>query len=302
MKTSHLAALVIAAALCGAGGFYLARQQSPATRIGADTSANAGETAGPFVPGMASPLPAASPGAFDLGANVQRARDDAEYLRKLLADYRHATDADARGAKLAVLESIQNDEVRQAALDMAASSDRDTKLAGIALLKGFPLSDAKVRDFLTTQLAAERDPSTLQALVGIATPGSMASEDATPVADRLMQLTSHADPGVRSKSIVQAAVWEADSARTRRMLEQALLDPSSEIRQAAISATLATRQNSPHLKDSLLSISMSPGTPDEERNAALFALQNFSLNRAEHELYTQAIAKYGDHDDHGKPH
>ena len=217
----------------------------------------------------------------------RRVEENFSYLRELMRQYGLETDLDKRGALLAILQSMPNDEVKHFALQQAASSDPVTRQEGLELLKSFSLDDAEVRGFLVGQIDQEHDPAKLKQLVDMLTPTMVATEDAAPLVKQLGRLQAHPDPEVRAASILQSSQWDK-SGNLENTLQQALLDPDSRVRQAAIAGVMSERVHSDRLKDMLLAIANDPQTSAEERSAALFALEGFALNRSEYELYRQA--------------
>lgn len=232
--------------------------------------------------------PARGGDGFD--RNIQRARRDPAYLRELLGDYRFETELDRRGALLAVLQGVANQDVLRAGRELADSGDPRQRQLGLDLLKAFPLDVAEVRELLQRQLQDERDPAMLRQLVDMLAPTVIASEDAAPVLNRLDALRRHPDASVRASSVLQSVQWNK-SGDNEEILHQAILDGDSAVRQAAIAGINASGTRSDRLKDALLALAADPRSDGETRNAAVFALQNFAMNRAEYALYRQAAER-----------
>ncbi|UOF14079.1 HEAT repeat domain-containing protein [Lysobacter capsici] len=228
---------------------------------------------------------------------IQRARRDPAYLRELLRDYSFETELDKRGALLAVLQAVANDEVLRMARQLADSGDPESRRNGLDLLKAFSLDQPQVRELLSRQLQAERDPAMLKQLVDMLAPTVVASEDAAPLLERLSELRQHPDPAVRASAVVQSVQWNKH-AGNEEILQRAMLDPDLSVRQAAIAGINASSTRSDRLKDSLLALAADPQTDAETRNSAVFALQNFAMNRGEYALYRKAAAQAVDGDGH----
>lgn len=239
--------------------------------------------------------PARGGDSFD--RNIQRARRDPAYLRELLGDYRYETELDRRGALLAVLQGVANQDVLRAGRELADSGDPRQRQLGLDLLKAFPLDVAEVRELLQRQLQDERDPAMLKQLVDMLAPTVIASEDAAPVLNRLDALRRHPDAAVRASSVLQSVQWNKGG-DNEEILHQAILDPDAAVRQAAIAGVTAGGARSDRLKDALLALAADPRSDGETRNAAVFALQNFAMNRAEYALYRQAAERAIDGDGH----
>ena len=220
-------------------------------------------------------------------AQHRRPRTSDADLRELMRRYAAETELDKRGALLAILQANPNEEVKAFALALAASRDAAARQEGLALLKAFPLDDAKVRGFLVGQIDQEQDPAMLTKLVDMLSPTMVATEDAAPLVAQLARLREHPDPEVRAASILQSSQWDRGG-DLENTLHDAMLDPDPRVRQAAIGGISAERVRSDRLKDMLLAIASDPKTGAEERNRAIFALEGFALNRAEYEVYRQA--------------
>lgn len=229
-------------------------------------------------------------GADDLDRNIRRAGQDPGYLRDLLRRYSFETDLDRRGALLAILQGVANDEVLQLGRQLAGNPDPDTRRNGLALLKAFPLDVAEVRDTLTRQLREERDPALLKESIDMLAPTVVASEDAAPLLEGLAALRGHADAQVRASAVLQSVRWNkrGDDAA---ILEAALFDPDIAVRRAAIAGIEASGARSDRLKIALLDIAGDARTEPELRRSAAFALQNFALDRDEYALYRDALAR-----------
>lgn len=256
---------------------------------------NAGTSAAVSLPSVpAAPvgnLPAsavASTSSADDPAQKSRpSRQNPSYLQELMRQYAFEMDLDKRGALLAILQSMPSDEVRHFALQQAASSDPATRREGLELLKTFSLDDAQVRGFLVDQIDQEQDPAMLKELVDMLTPTMVATEDAAPLVEQLDRLRRHPDPEVRAASVLQSSQWDKGG-NLENTLQQAMVDPDTRVRQAAIAGVTAESVHSDRLKDMLLAIANDPQTIDAERSAAIFALEGFALNRSEYELYRHA--------------
>lgn len=237
------------------------------------------------------------PASDELGEQSTRALRDPAYLRELLARYSQETDMDRRSALIALLQSVGNDEVMRFALQLAQRGDPASRKDGLRLLQAFPLDRAPVRELLTTQLQNERDPGMQKEILDMLTPAVMPLEDAAPLVAELSRLRTSPDPEVRAASVLQTPQWDRQS-DLEPMLHAALVDPATQVRQAAIAGINANHLRSPRLKDALLAIAIDAQAPQEERSAAVFALQDFALSRAEYALYREAAGTAADHDSH----
>lgn len=279
-------ALLAAVAVGGAVGYRIGstREASPATAtsVSADSATRAPTT------------PRASPGAVgdpldggDFGSQSTRALRDPDYLRRLLQRYAAETDADRKGALLAVINSAPGDESLRFALDLARSTDPAARRDGLALLAAFPLDRAEVRDTLAQQLRDERDPAMQARLLDMLAPAQMAREDAAPLLRQIERLRQSPDPAVRAASVRQTAQWDRSPA-AEDALHRALLDADPQVRQAGMDGVFASGLRSDRLKDALLAIASDAQAGMQQRQAAVLGLQNFGLDRGEYALYRRA--------------
>ncbi|WP_226467777.1 hypothetical protein [Luteimonas panaciterrae] len=221
----------------------------------------------------------------DFGEDADRAKKDPAFLRELIKRYLNEADFDARGALLATLQNVANDDVLRLAQQLLADPARHQD--GLALLRVFPLDKPEARSLLISEMQRETDPAQLRQLVDMLTPAVMSTDDSAPVLERLAALRRNADPSVRASSVTQTIQWDK-SGNLEDVLYTALLDPSPQVRQAAIGAAGVSSVRSERLKTVMLDILSNPRSGTEERNAALFTLQNFPLTRDEYAIYKQA--------------
>lgn len=306
MKPIHLGFALLAAALFGgvvgslitrASAASSAAPSTPPASIAARGHAHAAQTRANGGNHAPDGYGATGTPPNDSERMIQRARRDPAYLRELLRDYSFETELDKRGALLAVLQAVANDEVLRMARQLADSGDPESRRNGLDLLKAFSLDQPQVRELLSRQLQAERDPAMLKNLVDMLAPTVVASEDAAPLLERLAELRQHPDPAVRASAVVQSVQWNKH-AGNEEILQRAMLDPDLSVRQAAIAGINASSTRSDRLKDSLLALAADPQTDAETRNSAVFALQNFAMNRGEYALYRKAAAQAVDGDGH----
>ncbi|MEH6420744.1 HEAT repeat domain-containing protein [Pseudomonas sp. CGJS7] len=305
MNRLQLSLALLAAALAGGViGHSITRASAAPAPHHSDAATVAGGPRKTFEPFAQTPAQAQhaaygnpSRAGDNLDRMTQRARRDPAYLRELLRDYGFETELDKRGALLAVLQGVANQEVLRLGQQMAASSDPEQRRSGLDLLKSFSLDVPEVRDLLTKQIQGERDPAMLKQLVDMLSPAVIASEDAAPVLERLESLRRHADPAVRASSVLQSVQWNK-SGNNEDILHQAILDSDLSVRQAAIAGITASGTRSDRLKDSLLAIAVDPRSDAETRNSAVFALQNFAMSRGEYALYRKAAEQVVDGDGH----
>lgn len=286
-------AFVLLACMLGSGiaGWWLGRHQASTGNDAFEAASSpAADGVGIATPPQAGSASAATGVPGELSIATTRARSDTGYLRSLIAQYGNSAHRDQRGAVLAILGSVSNDEVLRFATRLATSPDATERSDGITLLTGYPPDRPDVRQALLERLQLETDPGLQEKLLQNLPSAQLPSEDAAPIVAELERLQDSGNPKVRAASILQAVQWNrADDSGD--LLQRALLDDAPEVRQAGIAGIQASGARTPLLRDALLDIASNPASSAAERQAAVVALQDFSLNRAEFEVYRQAAAR-----------
>ena len=275
-------ALVAAALAGGAIGYRIGAQREAAHPPLRPPNAGAGSAPRAMPRGTGPDVPAG-----ELGRQSTRALRDPTYLRSLLLQYAAETEADRKGALLAILNSAPSDESLRFALELVHGTDPDARSDGLALLAAFPLDRTDVRETLVQQLRDEHDPDAQARLLDMLAPAQMAREDAAPILRQIERLRASPDPAVRAASVRQTAQWDR-SPDAEDALHRALLDPDPRVRQAGIEGVTVAGTRSERLKDALLAIASDAQAGTEQRQAAVLGLQNYSLDRGEYALYHRA--------------
>jgi hypothetical protein len=89
---------------------------------------------------------------------------------------------------------------------------------------------------------------------------------------------------------LQLAQWDK-TGNTEGRLNSSLADPSPEVRQAAVAAIAETGNRSEDTKNALMQVIRNASESMQVKDGALYALQRFSLSKAEHDLYVQVRAQ-----------
>jgi hypothetical protein len=295
-RPHFLASLLLAAALSGTIGYQLGRQRTDDAARERPAQSDAAAAPRGSIPNRPGTGPTAAADE-DFGRQVARASADPVYLQQLLARYRGESEPDRKGAVLAILQGVANQDVQRFALALASSPDPSARRDGLALLSAYSVEETLVRELLLRQMQQEQDPALLKNLVELLAPAPLAREDVAPMLGQLERLRQHADPGVRAAAVLQSAQWDK-SAGVEDILQRALLDPEPQVREAAIAGVTSSATRSAPIKDALLEIASNPHSGREERAAAVFALQNFELDRAEYRIYRDAAQATSDEDEH----
>lgn len=236
-----------------------------------------------------------APNAFQANVQMQdklrtAAQADPAALRTLIQRFDAERDPKAREMLKSVLSSIPSSDVVALSMRLAASGSVAQRQDGFEMLKQLSQNSPEVRNLIKQTLASEQSPAVLSEAVAALTPTVVPATEAEGIVAQLNQLSQHQDASVRSQSLLQLAQWDkTGNAETR--LNNALSDPSSEVRQAAVAAIAETGSRSESTKNALMQVIRNGNESIQVKDGALFALQRFSLSKAEHDLYMQVRAQ-----------
>lgn len=222
---------------------------------------------------------------------------DPAALRKLLQRFDAERDPQARAMLQGVLASLPSPEVVAMSTRLAASSDPARRQEAFELLTQLSPNSPEVRNMVLRTLATEQSPAVLSRAISALTPTVVAAHEAQGVVTQLDSLTQHADPAVRSQSILQLAQWDKSGGVESR-LGQALSDQEPQVRQAAVAGIAETGIRSESMKAALLNVVRNPQESREVKDGALHALERFSLSQDEYALYLQSRSEIDKHNPH----
>ncbi len=218
------------------------------------------------------------------------ALNDPAAQRDLIRRFEAERDPQARAMLQTVLASVNSPEVLALSTRLAASQDAAEREEGFAMLMRLSPDSPEVRKLVRQALATEQSPAVLSQAVAALTPGVVANSEAAGVVAQLDQLAQHADPAVRSQSLLQLAQWDK-SGQVEGRLSQALNDQSPEVRNAAVAAIGESGIRSDSMKAALLGILANSAERSEVKDGALYALTRFSLSPDEYALYSRERAE-----------
>lgn len=219
-------------------------------------------------------------------ALVAKAKADPAALRSLIQRYDTERDPKHRELLKSVLANVQGPEVLALAARLAASGTLAQRQDAFDILKQLSSGAPEVRQMLRQALSTEQAPAVLSQAIAALTPTVVAASEAEAIVSQLTALSQHADPAVRSQSVLQLGQWDKSTAAEGR-LQQALADQASEVRQAAVTAVSETGIRSDSMKLALLEIIGKQGESAGVKDGALHALQRYSLSKEELALYQQ---------------
>lgn len=218
------------------------------------------------------------------------AQADPAALRTLIQRFDAERDPKARDMLKSVLSNIPSSDVIALSTKLAASSNAAQRQDGFEMLKRLSVSSPEVRNLVRQTLVSEQSPAVLSEAVAALTPTVVAAPEAEAIVAQLNQLSQHQDASVRSQSILQLAQWDK-TGNAQARITSSLTDPSQEVRLAAVAAIAEAGGRSEDTKNALMQVIRNANESTQVKDGALFALQRFSLSKAEHDLYLQARAQ-----------
>ena len=237
----------------------------------------------------------ASKDVYQLGADTQTqlreaAQADPAVLRSLIHRFDTERDPKARDMLQAVLSNIQSPEVLAMSTRLATSGDPARRQEGFAMLMQLSPNSPEVRELVKQALQSEQSPAVLSQALAALTPTVVAKPEAEGIVAQLNQLAQHADPSVRSQSILQLAQWDK-TGQVEARLSQALQDQTAEVRNAAVAAIGESGIRTDSVKAALMGILGNAAESTQVKDHALHALERFSLSKDEYALYSRERAE-----------
>lgn len=217
----------------------------------------------------------------------EKAQFDKAALRSLIERFDRERDPKDRQLLKEALSSIQSPEVLALSARLAASADPAQRQDAFDILKQLSSNAPEVRQLLKQAMATEQSPAVLSQAIAALTPSVVAASESEAIVGQLTSLAQHADPAVRSQSVLQLGQWDR-SAQAEGRLQQALADQAPQVRQAAVTAIGEAGIRSDSMKSALIEILRNGSESPQVKDGALHALERFSLSKDEFALYSQA--------------
>lgn len=194
-------------------------------------------------------------------------------------------DASVREMLLSLLQGNATAQVRSLGARLVSSADSARRLEGFMLMGSLPPTDAS-RQLALQALEQEQEPKVLaSALRNLVYPEASDPAQSGAVMQSVRQLTQHEDASVRSTSLVALAQLDKSGAVAEPYVAQGLVDRESEVRLAALDVVVQRNLRSEKLKGALFQVLSNSNEDVGVRGRALYALNNFTLNSADYELY-----------------
>ena len=272
---------------------HAATSAPPANNQLADLWNKTGPSSGDAQAYAGSSAPTAASGAqIDEQKMRLHAESDPSYLRNLIQRYESERNPEMKEAIKSVLATVQKPEALAFFTRLANSGDPAKRKEGYAMLQQMAPDSPELRNVLKQALAGEQSPEILAQAIAALRPTVVDPAESSAIVSQLTGLTQHADPAVRSQSVLQLAQWDKSGANQER-LTQALADPAPEVRQSAIFAIAQSGTRSTQAKSALLDMINSPAETKEVKSSALQVLERFSLSSEEYARYAQMRAQLG---------
>lgn len=301
MRRYSLTQLLLSTSLGVCAGFGLAwllnseaRTPDFPTPSEAISTADGFSANSPIASASASTSTPSTPPALAVSFKTLQAQVQADpaALRDILQRFERSSSAEERRQIKIMLGSLQAPEVKAFALRLSGSNNPEQRADGYELLQAYGLSDPALRARLHQALDAEQDPRALRMAIQTLHYDAAFADDRQAIVSQLGRLTQHAEASVRSSSLAQLSQWQKGQ-ELEGLLYPALADSDTEVRQAAISASLSAEVRSERLKTSLLQLAGNPQESAGTRDLALNALENYTLRADEKALYSQARESLG---------
>lgn len=222
----------------------------------------------------------------------EQAIADPAALRNLIQRYDTERDQNTRDTIKGIIASIPKQEAKAFVTRLATSNDPAQRKEGYELLKQSGPDSPEARNLLKQALATEQSPTALAQAVAAMRPVMVEPAESAAIVGQLKNLTTHADPTVRSQSLLQLGQWDRSGAN-QDSLAAGLNDTAPEVRQAAIFAIAQSGARSDNLKSALLAMASNPGETKENKGSALQILERFSLSKDEYASFTKARTQLG---------
>lgn len=218
------------------------------------------------------------------------AQTDPAALRGLLQRYGSAQTPQARELLKSVLSTVQKPEVISFSTRLATSSNIAERRYGLEMLQSVAPDSPETRALVRRTLATEQSPEVLVQALTTLRSAAVEPEESDLIVAQLKSLSQHADPAVRSQSIMQLGQWDKKGEGEDRLL-QALADHAIEVRHAAIFSIAQTGIKSNTAKTALIGLINNTLESKDVRGSALQALERFSLSKEEYASVAQARAQ-----------
>ncbi len=213
-------------------------------------------------------------------ALIKRLRNDPALLADLLNELRSETDPARLKRLTALLGDSGNAEVLPVAEELIYSSNPDTRQAGLDLLSRVAPKNPEAYDIANAILGSEADADVLVSTMNVlALPRNATPESRATSITQVMPLANHESAAVRRHS-VSILVRLTNDQTLSPILSNALYDPDSSVREAAVYAYASYPYQTAEAVQRLVDLVADPNEERGVRNGAILALNNMSPDEA----------------------
>lgn len=215
---------------------------------------------------------------------LQRAADDPTLPYQLLGNYLKIEDKAERLPLISALSALilfdENGAVIEQLILNRAVDPADANQARWAdLLREVGVRTSPARQQVLDQLVLASEPLIAADLVHSILPVEASGEERLNVLAHLAPLVDHSNDSLRGAAIRQVAMWGGQE--HIGMLENAMQDPSNEVRHAAAGAAMMSDLRSDAVKYSLIQMLGNDDEAQDTRLQAYYALDNYELTPTE---------------------
>jgi len=212
---------------------------------------------------------------------INRLKTDPAFVDAVANEFRSETDPDRLRRLSYLLGQVQDPSLTVVANDMVYSSNRESQLAGLELLKYLQPHAPEARDAVKNILSSDADPEMLVRTINVlALPAEATESDRQSMVSHLSPLTSDSSPLVRQSSMSMIALWASDT-DANDVLVSGLRDEDESVRKAVAYATIKTQDASPELIEALLTVLEDPNELPSARSGAKLSLSKKQLSETD---------------------
>lgn len=212
-------------------------------------------------------------------------KEHPEVIDYLALVYRENTDRDAMRRLAQLLGQFDTPIITDVGIELALSGETKSQRTGLLLLGKQQARNPRARNAIADLMSVETKPNVLSsALNAMAKPAKINSAEQRDLLDRFTVLSENPDVTVRALSVSVIAAWSRDVDMTP-VLVGALEDTDTRVRENAAFAFLKSRHLPEDAKFALFARVEDSTESKRTRQAALYALQRFTLSSDEQARY-----------------
>ena len=211
-----------------------------------------------------------------------------ELLAQLALEFRLTTDRGRLRRLAQLLGQFDHPLLIDVGEELAFSGEPTSQRAGLSLLGKQQSRNPRARAAITELLTPQTHSNVLTAaLNAMSTAATVSDHEKRDLLQRFTQLADSEDSTVRALSLSVIARWAGD-VDMNNVLLTGLNDPHAKVRENAAFALLKSQYRSDEAKAALFARAQDADEAKRTREAAIYALQRFSMTEAETAQLDQA--------------